>query len=228
MIAVLIPARDEAEHIQRCLSSVRVAAADPRLAGERVVIVVAADSCTDGTEALAGSAADAVIAGSFGNVGDARRAAASRALDLGARWFANTDADTVVPDDWLSAQLGYGADAFCGIVTVMDWEDYAPEMVAAFEGTERVEVGHPHIHGANLGVSSAAYLCAGGFQSGHAHEDVALVARLVSCGASIARQPTPRVVTSARRNSRAREGFSDYLKNLERGLQASAAARRAD
>lgn len=228
MIGVLIPARNEVELLQRCLSSVRAAAEDKRLGGEQVVIIVAADSCTDGTEALAGSAADVVVAGTFGNVGDARAAAAGKALELGARWFANTDADTIVPQDWLSAQLAYGADAFCGIVTVLDWEDYAPEMVAAFYGTESVEVDHPHVHGANLGVSDAAYLRAGGFQSGQAHEDVSLVTRLVACGASIARQPTPHVVTSARRNSRAREGFSDYLKNLESRLRASASALRAD
>lgn len=228
MIAVLIPARDEVELVQRCLSSVRIAAKDERLGGEGVVIVVAADSCIDGTEALAGSLADVVIAGKFGNVGDARGAAASKALELGARWFANTDADTIVPKDWLSAQLAYGADAFCGIVTVVDWEGYGPGMASAFEGTESVEAGHPHVHGANLGVSASAYCNAGGFRSAQAHEDVSLVTRLVASGASIARQPTPCVVTSARRNSRAREGFSDYLKTLERRICGFSATGRVD
>lgn len=221
LIAVLIPARNEVDYLQRCLTSVRAAGLDPLLLGEPVAIVVAADSCTDATERVAGLTADHVVAGEFGNVGSARAAAATRAIELGARWLASTDADTVVPENWLSAQLAYGADAFCGIVTVLDWEDYGQDVVSAFHGSEVVTVGHPHVHGANLGVSTAAYRKAGGFEPGQAHEDVSLVDRLVASGASIARQPTPCVITSARRDSRAREGFSDYLKAMEKRLAES-------
>ncbi|QOW24425.1 glycosyltransferase [Lysobacter sp. H23M47] len=224
MIAIVIPARNEAERIEQCLRAAQVAARHPGLHQEAVLIIVAADSCTDGTAQLARPVANLVIEGDFGDVGSARAAAAEQALHRGARWLANTDADSVVPADWLAAQLAYGSDAFCGIVGVGDWEDYSASVSEAFQVLTVAAPGHPHVHGANLGVAADAYVRAGGFQPGAAHEDVSLVKRLAAIGAVIARQPSPRVMTSARRSSRAREGFSDYLKALEAGLLRSPAA----
>lgn len=224
MIAILIPARNEAARIERCLYAARVAASDPGLRAETVVIIVAADSCTDDTAQLARPIADLVVEDDFGDVGSARAAAAEQALLRGARWLANTDADSIVPADWLVGQLSFGADVFCGIVGVGDWEDYPASVSEAFQTLTVAAPGHPHVHGANLGVSASCYIRAGGFQPGSAHEDVSLVARLAGIGAVIARQPAPRVMTSARRSSRAREGFSDYLKHLEAELLRSPGA----
>lgn len=78
--------------------------------------------------------------------------------------------------------------------------------------------GHRHIHGANLGISSAAYLGVGGFQPLKSSEDVALVKALQINGASIAWSAAPRVVTSARRNYRAPGGFGEALARVERAL----------
>jgi len=74
--------------------------------------------------------------------------------------------------------------------------------------------GHRHFHGANLGVSSAAYRKAGGFQALPAHEDVQLVADLERSGARIMWTAGNPVTTSARQHCRCREGFGDYLKSL--------------
>lgn len=218
MIAVLIPAHNEQALIGRCLASVLAAATHPGLQGEPVRVIVALDRCTDATQAVAEDFGVDLVHLESGNVGLARAAAASRAMQLGARWLATTDADTSVPADWLAAQLATGADVFCGVVEVDDWEDYAPEMRTAFVGVESVKDGHPHIHGANMGVSSGFYARCGGFQSLAVSEDVALIDALVLSQARIARLARPVVLTSARRVARARGGFSDYLKDMERQL----------
>jgi hypothetical protein len=84
--------------------------------------------------------------------------------------------------------------------------------------------GHRHIHGANFGVSAAAYCAAGGFMPLTSSEDVALVAALRRDGASIAWSAAPRVVTSARRDFRAPRGFGQALLRLEREIVLGEAA----
>ncbi|RYG99191.1 MAG: glycosyltransferase [Alphaproteobacteria bacterium] len=218
MIAVLIPAHNEEQLIAQCLHSINYAATHPGLRGEEVVIVVALDRCRDGTRRIVERFGCHWIELVEGNVGLARAAAATRALQLGARWLATTDADSVVPFDWLASQLAADADAFCGIVAVEDWEDYPPEMAIAFAGTEAVSDGHPHVHGANMGVSADFYQRCGGFQALTVSEDVALIQALMCSNARIARLAQPIVRTSARRTARASGGFSDYLKAMEERL----------
>ena len=162
MIGVLVPAHDEEALIGDCLRSLQAAALCPGLAGEPVEILVALDSCTDATAAVCAAHGVRTVALQARCVGRARATAADVLLAMGARWIATTDADSRVPADWLSAQLGCGADAFCGTVRVADWLDFAPRVRAAFLAGERYEDGHPHVHGANLGVSAAAYRAVGG------------------------------------------------------------------
>ncbi len=218
MIAVLVPAHDEEALIGACLASVACAAAAVEAGGEPVCVVVALDRCSDRTGEIARARGADTVVLHDGNVGLARAAAATRAIAHGARWLAITDADSVVPADWLTAQLALDADAFCGVVAVDDWSGYAPWMARAFEGAEAVRDGHPHVHGANLGVAVDAYLRCGGFAPLGCSEDVALVDALVASGARIARRVHPRVSTSARRVARASGGFSDYLQHLEASL----------
>lgn len=215
MIGVLVPAHDEEALIGDCLRSLQAAALCPGLAGEPVEILVALDSCTDATAAVCAAHGVRTVALQARCVGRARATAADVLLAMGARWIATTDADSRVPADWLSAQLGCGADAFCGTVRVADWLDFAPRVRAAFLAGERYEDGHPHVHGANLGVSATAYRAVGGFPPLAAHEDQALVAALERDGFLLARRAHPAVVTCARRDARARQGFGDYLLALE-------------
>ncbi|MCD9028132.1 glycosyltransferase [Luteimonas sp. BDR2-5] len=221
MIGIVIPAHNEEAVIAACLASVQHAAACTALAGEQVEIFVVLDRCSDDTAAIVAAHGVVGLALSEGNVGRARAAGAVMAIARGARWVACTDADSVVPPDWLSAQLAYRCDAFCGIVTVHDWCDYGTAVRETYLAGECDRDGHPHVHGANLGMSAAMYLRCGGFPPLAAHEDVAVVAALVAAGARIARKASPAVVTSARRVARARGGFADYLLALEartRGL----------
>ncbi|MCI2259934.1 glycosyltransferase [Xanthomonas indica] len=218
MIAVLIPAHDEEALIGACLRSVARAARCTGLRGEDVQVFVALDRCSDGTADIVAAHGAHAVALQTGNVGSARAAAAQAALAAGARWLACTDADSVVPANWLSAQLDCASDAFCGIVTVDDWAEYDTRLRDAYLAGECREDDHPHVHGANLGLSAEVYRRCGGFLPLAAHEDVALVEALVRAQARIARRAQPTVTTSARRVARARGGFSDYLKQMERRL----------
>jgi len=218
MIAVLVPAHDEEQLIAACLQSVLVAAGAPGLYGEEVRVVVALDRCTDGTGGIVDALGVDSVVVDRGNVGAARGAAAEHAIALGARWLATTDADSLVPPDWLVAQLAHGGDAFCGIVTVADWRGYPPTMAIAFAGTTVAGDGHPHVHGANLGISVEAYRRCGGFAALALSEDVALIEAAMAVELCIARKAHPSVVTSARRDARASGGFSDYLRAMEQVL----------
>lgn len=217
MIAIVIPAHNEEQRLLACLQSVRASMRHLATHGVGATLVVVLDACDDGSARIAHAHADQVVEIDARNVGQARGAGAQCALALGADWLACTDADTQVPEDWLHGQWHCGADVFCGIVRVDDWGDYAPEVVRAFHATVPRD-GHPHVHGANLGLSRQAYLQAGGFLPAKAHEDVGLVRRCEQAGLRIARRIAPCVVTSARRDPRAREGFGDFLLTLERSV----------
>lgn len=226
MIGVVVPAHNEAGVIADCLASIAEAARCPALAGMPVETVVVLDRCTDRTSAIAASFDVTVQRLDAGNVGLARAAGTASVIARGARWVACTDADTRVPPTWLSDQLALDCDAFCGMVGVDDWLDYAPGVRERFEALHPRVWNHPHVHGANLGFSAAFYLACGGFAPLRAHEDVALVDAMARAGARIARAPSPLVTTSARRRARTRDGFSDYLDALERRLAAAPAAAR--
>lgn len=215
MIGVLVPAHNEEALVGDCLRALLTAARCPGLAGERVEIVVALDDCSDATADICAALGVRTVALDARCVGLARAAAADVLLAGGARWLATTDADSRVPADWLSGQLACGADAFCGTVRVADWLDFAACVRAAFLAGEHYVDGHPHVHGANFGVSATAYRAVGGFAALAAHEDRALLEALERSGFRIAKRVTPAVVTSARRDARARHGFGDYLLALE-------------
>lgn len=214
MIGIVVPAHNEQAHLNACLTSLSKAAVHPGLQGEDVRLVVVLDACADlSSEIVARHTASALTVHAR-NVGVARAAGAEFMLKAGARWLAFTDADSIVAADWLVAQLAQNADAVCGIVSVDDWSFLPPFVKVSFEKDYVNADGHNHIHGANLGVSAAAYRRAGGFQALPAHEDVHLVRALEASSARIAWTVTPKVVTSARLDSRAPEGFGGRIKLL--------------
>lgn len=222
MIGVVIPAHDEADHIAATVVAVQAAAAHAALAGEPVQVLVVADACRDGTAAVAAACGAATLVLAARNVGLARHAGAQQLLAAGARWLAFTDADSTVADDWLAAQLALQCDAVCGCVWVTDWQahgEQAPLLAQAFAAQYHPEEGHRHIHGANLGLSTKAYLRAGGFPALATSEDVALVRALEAAGVRVAYSALPRVWTSARIDHRAPLGFGDALRRLSSALQ---------
>jgi glycosyltransferase involved in cell wall biosynthesis len=217
MIGIVIPAHNEEALLGACLRAACCAAAHERLHGEAVCIVVVLDSCDDGCAAIADDWGVPTLEIDARNVGIARAAGADLLLARGARWLAFTDADSRVAPDWLVAQLALRAQAVCGPVTVDDWTSHHERTRAAFHREYMDADGHRHIHGANFGVTARAYRRAGGFPPLACSEDVALVDLLVAAGVRIAWSAAPRVVTSARVDSRARGGFGDTLVALAAG-----------
>ena len=215
MIAVIIPAHNEAALAGACVMSVQAAASVAELQGESVMVVVVADSCDDDTADIVSALGAVTLDVDFKNVGQARAAGVAIALEAGARWLAFTDADSVVGEDWLAAQLRQRADAVCGTVAVEDWHDYGERMRSHYANSCTDRDGHRHIHGANLGVCAQAYQRAGGFPPLQSSEDVALVNALIASGAKVAWSAAPRVVTSARRNFRAPDGFGATLLRVD-------------
>ena len=214
MIGVIVPACNEARTIERCLRSIRGAAAHALLHAEAVCVVVVADACTDATAVRAERWADVVLRRGYRCVGAARSAASAEALRRGCRWIASTDADCEVPADWLVGHLACGRGVFCGTVTLGRSRWIAPHVRSLYAARYDAADGHRHIHGANLGIDSAAYLEAGGFRLLPAHEDVALVRTLEARSVEIAWRATPSVKTSARLHARTPEGFCAYLNRL--------------
>ncbi|MET3381535.1 glycosyltransferase [Variovorax paradoxus] len=216
MLGIVIPAHNEEQLIRECLSSVRTASQHPALMGEPVETIVTLDDCTDATGILASCCGAATVAIRARNVGMARAVGATALLARGARWLAFTDADTLVSEDWLAAQLSLQTDVVCGTVSVLDWSPHgrhAALLQTHFQETYFDRESHRHIHGANLGVSAAAYLRVGGFRHLACSEDVSLVNALIGAGCSVAWSSLPRVVTSARTDARARGGFAGALLN---------------
>lgn len=223
-LAAVIPVRDEEQLLPATLASVRAAVrALQNVYPVRAGITVVLDSCTDGSAAAAAALQRTwtdvdlrLLAGSFGTVGAARAAGIAALPHLPGLWIANTDADTVVPEHWLLHQYSLAAAGY-GLVlgtAVPDPADLTAAELQAWQRLHPLGEGHPHVHGANLGFTAAAYHRAGGFAPLPAHEDVDLAARIKASGAAWTATDTIRVVTSGRRDGRAPEGFSRFLREL--------------
>jgi glycosyltransferase involved in cell wall biosynthesis len=222
-IGVIVPAHNEQDLLPSCLASLRSAAR--ALRGVPVHLVVVADACRDQTAQVARRGGASVVRISAKSAGEARAAGArailrrSRHLRPADLWLATTDADTLVPACWLRRQAGYasqGWDAIVGTIQVTDWSGRPPGTRSLFH--ERYGTGtgqHPHVHGANLGFRASAYLAAGGFPALPSGEDNAFVAALAMTGSRVLRTRALPVITSARRESRAPDGFGGYLAQLD-------------
>ena len=224
-VVVTVPAADEEDEIAPCLTSVTAAIAQLRadcgLAGH---VVVTLDDCHDATpHAVAQFPQVRVVVSTARRVGTARRHAADAALTHfgppGRVWLASTDADCRVPVDWLTSMI---AEADRGAELVLGTIRPAPGLSAAAEqawyAAHELVDGHPHVHGANLGISGAAYVRAGGWADLIAHEDADLVHRAIAAAAPVTRSGAAPVVTSTRLHGRTPHGFSAYLRALEDGL----------
>jgi len=235
VLVVVVPAHDEQDLIGACGAGVRRASAHPALSGIRVHLVVVLDDCRDATGARAEAAlhspgeplAATVVSVSVRNVGRARASGVDQArvvagaVDPAEVWLATTDADSVVPADWLAHHLELrrrGADGCAGTVVVDSWREHGVLAKHAFDAQYRPEgclgFGHPHVHGTNLGVSLAAYLHAGGFPPLATGEDHALWRALVDAGRCLVATPEAPVTTSGRRRGRSPAGFAGLLGRL--------------
>ncbi|MGI8523258.1 MAG: glycosyltransferase [Nocardioides sp.] len=230
-VHVVIPARDEEALLPDALASV-ARAADRLLAADSSVSVsttVVADACGDATAATAAAYGAHVVVADLRNVGAARRLGVEHAtvgggLDDRRVWLANTDADCVVPDHWLLAQLELAAAGFAMVVgtVVPAPADLTPALGSRWHGRHDLVEGHPHMHGANLGLLLAAYRSVGGFPPLTVHEDVRLVAEVRARDWRWSATHTTCVTASGRRHGRTADGFAAYLLALEQDDERTA------
>lgn len=225
VVHVVIPAHDEQQLLPACLTSLhRAAAAVRRLRpAVAVEVTVVADRCSDDTVRIASARPHtAVMEVSAGAVGTARRAGVARladrtrAIDPARVWLASTDADSVVPEHWLVAQLMLAHFGFAMVVGSVRpaAADLAPSLLRAWHERHVLSEGHAHVHGANLGVRLDAYLRAGGFPPTAEHEDVQLVDAVKRAGYRWCATAATTVTTSGRVRSRTPGGFAGYLAAL--------------
>lgn len=231
--AVIIPAHDEQELLGACLDVLEPAARHAREAGLHVLTIVIADACTDSTRATARARATRCLTANGRNVGAARALGTAHALAELARegydpaqvYLLHTDADTLVPTDWITRHVRAATrhDAVLGPVEVRDWSERDENCADRFARAAALEPDEDRVHGANLGVRADAYLRVGGFPALPVAEDRALVEALRTVGESVVFRGDLAVCTSARISRRVHGGFSDYLSKLEDRLPARAA-----
>lgn len=233
-VGVLLPARDEREHVQACLDAVLTALAGlpPDLVTALCVVV---DRSRDGTgpavrrmlarrAGAPGPALDVVPNEGTATVGELRNFGATTLLrrlspvSPERTWLLSTDADSTVPPDWALAHVrraDAGADAVAGGVE-LDGPGrlHDPPPTDAAPGRPRPK---PPLYAANLGVRAAPFLRVGGFPAVASGEEHALLGRLRRGGYRLVTGADIVVRTSARLHGRATGGLADLLRERARG-----------
>lgn len=236
VVAIAIPACDEAERIGRCLDSL-AAQDDPG----PIVAVVVANNCRDATAAIARQLRAIpvhVVEHSFAEydrgAGAARRMAMAQAAQS-ATIVLTTDADCVADRDWVRAHraaFARGADAVAGRVSA-DWSELQRHPAAALRIgelewaylgliAEAEPLFDPVAHdpaprhaqrcGANLGITRAMLERVGGVPALPTGEDRALLAAVERADGRIRHDRAPHVTASARLVGRAGGGMADALR----------------
>lgn len=225
-VMVVVPAHNEEQLLGRCLDSVVAAGrvlstARPEI---KVRTVVVLDRCRDRTEQVASNYPIDVVQVEAANVGVARGRGVALAIDVTSHlrpervWIASTDADSVVPDCWLSHQVmaaESGARLVLGRVEP-DSADLDESVHRAWHQRHPLDVGTEHVYGANLGIRLDLYQAIGGFAWLAEHEDVTLVSAARRVG--VVPRPGTTVLTSGRLQGRVPGGFSGYLDRLRQQL----------
>ena len=224
-IGVVVPARDEERLLPACLDALTTAADRVQaVCGTTVDLLVVLDRCVDGSAGVV--AARPRVRSLSLDVGTVGLARAAGLTDVVSRhgllsqerqdlWLATTDADSTVPPDWLVRQVelaSSGADVVLGTVDVDDWSEHPAHVEQRWRSSYDPRDGHPHVHGANVGLRAEVYLAVGGFPGLALEEDVSMVTRLG--GYRVVRSGSIPVVTSARATGRLSGGFADHVAAL--------------
>ncbi|WP_238181796.1 glycosyltransferase [Methylobacterium trifolii] len=243
---IAIPVRNEAERITACLRAVDAQAG---LRPGSLGLVLFLNNCTDGTVALVEDLAPrmsipvrfAHVTFAGAHAGWARRAAMDAAadwLDAGGHAMGtilSTDADTLVPPDWVARNLAAmeaGADAVAGRVELNPAEAalLPPSLPARgrledaysallTEAEARIDPDphdpwpcHRTTIGASLSVRLPAYRTVGGMPAIPLGEDGAFVASLLTHGCRVRHATDVVVIISARLTGRAPGGVADTIR----------------
>ena len=143
-------------------------------------------------------------------------------------WLASTDADTVVPVDWLCATWRvprrgrWRPRAWCSVDSFVELPPGVEEQYdRIYRGPPDEE--HPHVHAANLGVRADAYRAVGGWQTVARGEEHHLWLGVRERGWPTMSPRSLHVTTSSRIVSRLRGGFADWLAELAAAASAMTA-----
>ena len=222
-VGIVVPAHNEADYLPSCLRALEAAIGNVTVA---VDVEVVLDACNDSSFSAAAPFPTLEI--DAHTVGAARRAGFAKLLsarppeiDEERCWLATTDADTLVPPDWLDRMLTHAAngwDAVAGTVRVTDWAEHwgaAAERVRerwldGYNGTDH----HHHVHGANLGLRANCYRAVGGMPAVALSEDASLLSAIAAAGWRVRHAADLPVLTSSRSSPRAPGGFGTTLQGL--------------
>ena len=240
-LVVAIPARNEADRIEACLSAL-----DAQVGARLDHIVLLVNNSQDATASIARHVPlqggtrlhvmECNLPPSQANAGHARRLAMQEAAVLaGSGVLLTTDADGLVDPDWLVsnvAALQAGADVVAGWVDLhpIEWgqipaklhEDDARECaydalcdeIHALLDPDPADPWPRHTHhsGASIAVTSAAFARCGGVPPVPSGEDRALVSALRRIDARIRHAPEVHVTVSGRIEGRAEGGMADTIR----------------
>lgn len=200
-ISVIIPVKDRAEELGRCLESIKTVDYPPSL----VEVIVVDDGSSDSSAAVARmSGARVIPSGGSGRGPAAARNVGARAA--GGEILAFIDSDCTASTDWLAELLPAFADrrvvAVGGLVDGLCMgsavDRYEKVMSSLSLGGRELSGGSGddtfYLPSCNLLVRRAPFLQAGGFNDAmHVGEDVDLTWRLRDAGWTIAYLPVGRV-----------------------------------
>ena len=240
-VVVAIPARDEADRIGPCLAALNGQSRLP----DAVVLML--NNCTDATEAIARGLTPEMryrlhvvsreLPAFQANAGHARRLAMEMAAELAGPdgVLVTTDADSIVPADWVSGNLRAlhrGVDVVCGRAVIDPAE--AAMIPAHLHADDALEcrlialldslawsldpelhdppLRHTEASGASIAVRMDAYRRAGGIPDIRSGEDRAFVRKLWMMDARVRHDPAIQVSVSGRIVGRAEGGMADAIR----------------
>lgn len=218
-VAVVIPVRDEEQLLPRCLAALSIAvdAVPPSVA---TTIMLVLDACADRSREITAAWPFRTMTIAAQNVGRARAAGidavlADTRVALESIWIANTDADSAVPESWLTHQLEIADDGASLVLGAIrpDGRGASVRQTRRWNETHPSGVSHDgDVYGANLGIRASTYRAAGGFEPVPEHEDVRLVTRAHHLGVPIIATIDHPVLTSARTEGRTPGGYAGFLR----------------
>lgn len=234
-VLVALPAHDERDLVVACLQSVIRAADVAQQAGvvTRVRVAVALHRCADDTgDRVLSTLLDRpdlelvlLTVPEVLSVGEVRTRLIQSALvadpplgDL--TWIFNTDADTIVPPEWIVDTLQRAdeqrADLVLGLADLGDWhvDDVTRAAYELIVDAGLIAGGHRHAYAANLAIRRTAFLQVGGFPASLHGEEHVLAAACRAADLTVISTLSPRVLTSARMPGRATLGLGALLARL--------------
>ena len=200
MISIVVPAYNEEKSLSLCLDSLVTMKTQ-----EKFEVIIVDNDSTDSTGQVALSYQNKlpikVIIEKQKGRGAARAAGFNKAQ--GAIIF-STDADTIVPKDWIDTMLRYFNNkteivAVTGLCTFSGCCNRLSTMLPVFHYLYKILFGHYWLTGFNFAIRKDAYQRVGGFHRNlNAQEDIELGFRVAKMG-KIAYAANSRVITSGRR-----------------------------